>query len=332
MRIATWKILILVFTVVVCSSLYIHSNGRKLVHEISWIGTSASTTMTPQAATTEATTNYIETEISFMTVSHEEKLKKRFPNAIIIGVNKCGTLALRDMLCSHPVIKCPVRNEINYFGGFFHRGLQWYISTMPETKESELTIEKSQYYKISSAPKRIYDVSKNVKLILIVRNPIARVVSEFTMKNRDIPLQNLSIDDRVLNPDGTIISDASLIISSKYDVYYPRWLEWFDRKQISIVNGDELITNPVPVLHEVETFLNVSHYFESSMFVMNKTKGFYCWKADATVNESNCLKKDKGLPRPTVSNSTLTKLKELLKPHAANFCHLAGVKFDWCWL
>ena len=329
MRTATWKILILVFTtVVVCSILYIQSNGRKSFHEIPWIGTSASTTMAPQAGAA----NYSKTEISSVTVSHEEKLKKRFPNAIIFGVNKCGTLALRDMLCSHPVIKCPSRNEINYFGGFFHRGLQWYISTMPETKESELTIEKSQYFKIPSAPKRIYDVSRNVKLILIVRNPITRVVSEFTMKNSDVPLQNLSIDDRILNPDGTIMSEAHVISSSKYDVYYPRWLEWFDQKQISIVNGDELITNPIPVLHEVETFLNVSHYFESSMLVMNKTKGFYCWKANATVNETECLHKGKGRPHPTVSNSTLTKLKELLKPHAEKFCHLASVKFDWCTL
>ena len=322
--ISTWKRILLVFiAVVVFCILYIRSNDSKLFHEIPSIGT---TTMTPGS-------NYSKTERSSVTVSHEEKLKKRFPNAIIIGEKKCGTSALRDMLCSHPVIKCCSRDESNYFDGFFHRGLKWYISTMPETKENELTIEKSQYFTDPLCPKRIYDVSRNVKLILIVRNPITRVVSEYAMRITHVPedkRQNLSIDDDILNRDGTIRSAAHVISASKYGFHYQRWLEWFDQKQMFIANGDELINNPVSVLHEVETFLNVSHYFESSMFFMNKTKGFYCWKNNSTANEPKCLRKGKGRPHPDVSNSTLNKLKEVLKQHVQTFCYLAAVKFDWC--
>ena len=115
-----------------------------------------------------------------------------------------------------------------------------------------------------------------------------------------------------------------------YDVHYQRWLKWFDKKQILVLNGDELITNPVPLLNKVESFLNISHYFKNSMFTINKEKGFYCWKRNATTEELKCLGKSKGRPHPTVSDGTLNKLKEFSRPHAKRFCQLADVKFNWC--
>ena len=142
--------------------------------------------------------------------------------------------------------------------------------------------------------------------------------------------QGCSFDDRILHPNGKIVNTLGEIKVSMYDVHYQRWLKWFDKKQILVLNGDELITNPVPLLNKVESFLSISHYFENSMFTINKTKGFYCWKRNATVEELQCLNELKGRPHPTVSNGTLIKLKKFLRPHAKKFCQLADVKFNWC--
>ena len=270
---------------------------------------------------------------SFLPSQVEEKLKKRFPNAIIIGDQKCGTAALFFMLLSHPLIKGH-RNEMMFFdtNETFGHGLTWYINQMPETKKNELTIERTAKYFVTSAvPKRIYDQSKNVKLILIVRNPITRTVSSYVHEliSQKLNRKTHSFDNTTLHPNGTVNSTSIEINYSMYDVHYQRWLKWFDQKQILVVNGEELITNPVPLLHEVETFLNVSHYFNNSMFVINK-KGFYCWKINPQAENPKCLGSSKGRTHPIISNSTLNKMKEFFQPHVQRFCELADVQFTWC--
>ena len=270
---------------------------------------------------------------SFLPSQVEVKLKKRFPNAIVIGNQKCGTAALFFMLSSHPLIKGHMA-EMMFFDEHFERGLRWYINQMPETKKNELTIERTaKYFVISAVPKRIYDKSKNVKLILIVRNPITRTASHYvhqlTLHVPKMERQTHTFDNTILHPNGTVNSESIEINYSMYDVHYQRWLKWFDQKQILVVNGEELITDPVPLLHEVETFLNVSHYFNNNMFVRNKENGFYCWKRNS---KAQCLGRHqgKGRPHPIISNSTLNKMKDFFQPHVQKFCELADVKFNWC--
>ena len=107
-----------------------------------WTNASKVSPENPKIASV-STTSRVNTEISSLT--HKVKLKKRFPNAMIIGSAKSGTRALLEMLGSHPMIKCASK-EVNYFSFHFNKGLEWYINQMPETKKNELTIEKSPHY------------------------------------------------------------------------------------------------------------------------------------------------------------------------------------------
>ena len=50
---------------------------------------------------------------------------RRLPNAIIIGVKKCGTRALLEYLRLHPNIKA-AGPEPHFFDRFYHLGLEWY--------------------------------------------------------------------------------------------------------------------------------------------------------------------------------------------------------------
>ena len=305
-----------------CSIVYVWRNGSKSFHEM------------PPHSNIGSTTIFIKTENSSLLPDDEVELKKRFPSIIIIGSKKSGTGALIKMLSSHPLIKSPDIPEVHFFDKHFERGLTWYLNKMPMTKKNELTIEKSpKYFIVPQVPKRIYDFrgSRDVRLILIVRNPITRAVSDYLEWKLDHrqPVSH-SIDDMLFYSNGAINTQFTSIDVSMYDVHYQRWLKWFDRKEIYVVNGDELITNPVPLLYKLETFINVPHYFNNSMFVVNKQKGFYCWIRSPEEKEPNCLSKAKGRPHPNLSNSTLNKLKKFLKPHAENFCHLAAVNFSWC--
>ena len=167
MIVTKFKILMSLLTAVVFVFLlfiYIGANGSKPSPEIAKFAS-----VIP--------TSCVNTEIS--SLSHEAKLKKRFPNAIIIGSAKTGTRALFEMLGSHRMIRCASK-EVNYFSFHFNKGLEWYINQMTGTKKNELTIEKSpRYFVTSTSPKRIYNLSRNVQFILTVRNPIKRTVSHY---------------------------------------------------------------------------------------------------------------------------------------------------------
>lgn len=54
---------------------------------------------------------------------------------------------------------------------------------MPLVSKGQLTIEKSPNYFISRAtPQRIYKMNKDIKLILAVREPVERSISDYVQR------------------------------------------------------------------------------------------------------------------------------------------------------
>ena len=124
--------------------------------------------------------------LKYATQNTTDVLARRFPDAIIIGGKKCGTTVLRQMLSHHPLIKIS-NKEIFYFSNSdrYKLGISWYINQMPLTKEGELTLEKSpQYFTSTVAPERLKRVSTDVKLMLILRNPLSRSISDYFFMQR----------------------------------------------------------------------------------------------------------------------------------------------------
>lgn len=69
------------------------------------------------------------------------------PQALIIGVRKCGTRALLEMLYLHPMVQ-KASGEVHFFDRDenYALGLDWYRSKMPLSFKGQITIEKSPSY------------------------------------------------------------------------------------------------------------------------------------------------------------------------------------------
>ena len=260
--------------------------------------------------------------------------RKRFPDVVIIGVKKGGTRALIDMLKSHPEIVA-ASNEVHYFDREenFQKGVQWYIDQMPYSLNNQITIEKSPSYFISSiAAQRMSIMSPNIKLILIVRNPIDRAISDYTqLLYRKEKYHGTFEGAAFLSPSGEINTEFSPISVSMYDIYIKSWLKYFDLNQLHIVDGDTLINSPIRELKRAEKFLSVSNYFTDEMFYFNTTKGFYCWKKTDKKGSliPYCLGSAKGRQHPHLSNSTLQRLHSFFDPHTENFFLQVKKRFNW---
>ena len=202
---------------------------------------------------------------------------------------------------------------------------------MPFTTTDQITIEKSpSYFVTPEAPQRMYNLSPTVKLILIVRDPVERTVSDYSQLFNPIRSQrNLSFDEYVLS-NNRVDSTVSAIRVSSYDIHMVQWLKYFPLDQIHIANGDALILDPAPEIIRAQEFLGVSSYFEKDMFYYNKTKGFYCWNvAHKGHRFHSCLGSSKGRSHPQISHNTRELLKQYFTSHNERFFKLIKRRFDW---
>jgi Sulfotransferase domain len=108
--------------------------------------------------------------------------EQRLPQCLIIGVRKAGTRALLEFLSLHPDIRIQ-KQELHFFDDdqTYSLGLDWYRRRMPYTTSNQLTIEKTPGYFVGEeAPHRVRTMNVSVKLLVIVRDPVERAISDYT--------------------------------------------------------------------------------------------------------------------------------------------------------
>ncbi|CAK1581794.1 unnamed protein product [Parnassius mnemosyne] len=271
---------------------------------------------------------------------------RRLPQALIIGVRKCGTRALLEMLYLHPMVQ-KASGEVHFFDRDenYALGLDWYRSKMPLSFRGQITIEKSpSYFVTPEVPERVRAMNSSVRLLLIVREPVTRAISDYTqLRSRttpSAPAHALSsghtphqvsdaakpFEHLAISPDGSINVAYRPIAISLYHAYLHRWLEVFPREQILVVNGDQLIEDPVPQLRRIEKFLGLEHKIGRKNFYFNETKGFYCLRNDTT---DKCLRETKGRKHPRVDPAVVTKLRKFFVQHNQRFYDLVGEDLGW---
>lgn len=107
---------------------------------------------------------------------------RRLPQCLIIGVRKGGTRAVLKFLSIHPNVVIAGR-EAHFFdrNARYQLGLDWYRHYMPFSSAQQLTVEKTPaYFHHPLVPERMYRFNPKVKLIVVLRDPLDRAVSDYT--------------------------------------------------------------------------------------------------------------------------------------------------------
>ena len=168
-------------------------------------------------------------------------------------------------------------------------------------------------------------MNSKIKLILTVRDPVERLVSDYVHRyvgeQDDKPLEKL-----VLDKNGGVNTDYHPMKISAYSNHIEEWLKVFKRKQIHIVDGDNLTENPFQEMTKIEKFLGIEHIFTTHNFHFNDSKDFYCYR---TAGEDKCLSASKGRSHPDVDPKVIRNLRQFLEPFNELFFHLVGRRFDW---
>ncbi|ESO00554.1 hypothetical protein HELRODRAFT_82775 [Helobdella robusta] len=266
--------------------------------------------------------------------NQKQDLKRRLPQCLIIGARKSGTSrALLEFLSLHSSIKAQKR-EVHFFDSDenFAKGFDWYRQQMPTSLLSDITIEKTPAYFVKDkVPHRVHLMSNNISLLLILRNPVYRTLSDYTQlklsRNRrgfGYPsFETFAFDAKTQ----MVRKNYKAIRRSIYHRHFKKWLKYFKLSQIHIINGDNFIKNPLFEMRKVEKFLNLKNELTKQNFYLNASRNFYCMRLRNETTK--CLHSSKGRSYKNLSYDSMNKLVKFFRGHNRRFYKLVGVDFNW---
>ncbi|KAM9783406.1 heparan sulfate glucosamine 3-O-sulfotransferase 2 isoform 2-T2 [Syngnathus typhle] len=202
---------------------------------------------------------------------------------------------------------------------------------MPRTLESQITLEKTpSYFVTREAPRRISSMSQQIKLIVVVRNPVTRAISDYTQtqsKKPDIPtFEELAFKNRSL---GVVDTSWNAIRIGMYILHLENWLRYFRLSQMHFVSGERLITDPAGEMGRVQDFLGLKRIISDKHFYFNRTKGFPCLKKPESSGQPRCLGKSKGRTHVQIEQEVIEQLQEFYRPFNVKFFETVGQDFKW---
>jgi hypothetical protein len=219
-------------------------------------------------------------------------------------------------------------NNTNYA-----RGYDWYAQQMPQSHPTDIVIEKTPAYFVSPlAPQRVHMFNPHIRLVLIIREPVERTISDYSQVHDNKLSRNkthAAFERLIFNEHtGRLNLDYKPIRNSLYAKHLQRWLRLFPLASIHIVDGDQFVLHPLDELRKVEQFLGLKSHISAQQLEFNATKGFYCFKRLLHL-PAKCLGSSKGRRHVNIDERSKQRLQSLLQPYNVQFFNLINRTFNW---
>lgn len=191
------------------------------------------------------------------------------PNVVIIGAMKAGTSALRAYLARHPHVAMSTPKELNFFfgqetgdtsgdwspRGNWHRGVEWYAGHFDS--KAAVRGEASPGYTSPDhpeVPERMGAVLPDARLVYLVRDPVARAVSQYRHHRRE-GAEERPIAEALLDPA------AQYVARSRYVERLRPFLDHYAHAQLTVVVSERLRGAPRETLASLFATLGVDDDF-----------------------------------------------------------------------
>lgn len=204
-------------------------------------------------------------------------LAPSYPDFLIVGQQKCGTTSLYSYLVKHPQILPALKKEIHFWNENLDLGQDWYLSHFPAISSGSgyITGEASATYldAVHIAPK-IAKILPDIKIIVLLRNPVDRTISHYHMRSRDrnesASMQEAVFSGIVARDSGSGIKpigsgqDNRYLAGSRYVELLRQWMSVIPRDQFLVLRSEDLFMNPMEVVNRTFDFLGVEPHELSS--------------------------------------------------------------------
>lgn len=255
------------------------------------------------------------------------------PDFIIIGAQKCGTSSLYRNLIKHPCVGSAIWKEVNFFDINFKKGTAWYRAHFPSflhkyyvkqiRKQNYVTGEKTpDYIFYPHAPKRVLETVPQVKLIVLLRNPVGRTYSHYRHEVR-LGYETLSFEDAIEKEKKRLHGEMEKMLedenyySYKYQHYsylskgiyidqLKNWMKIFPKEQILILKSEDFFNAPTSIFKQVLEFLNLPTW---------EPKGYRKYNVGQLTEKMNA--------------ATKKRLINYFEPHNQRLHKYLGIELGW---
>lgn len=191
------------------------------------------------------------------------------PNLFIVGSMKCGTSILYDFLCKDKRISGARGKEVHYFTLNEAKGDDWYLDHFQERPEVQYYLDASPTYLDMTdrmdVPEKIKTFSPNAKIIILIRDPIDRIISHFShfkKVNKFAAVQDMTVQQFVdiiiqKQPQANNLADLAREFSF-FKAKIDRYAEVFGANNVFLVHNDDLRSQGAAVLASLYNFLGLS--------------------------------------------------------------------------
>jgi hypothetical protein len=209
------------------------------------------------------------------------------PDFLIIGGQRCGTTSLYYYLRAHPQVLPALIKEVQFLTLHWSRGEGWYRAQFPlgarnpgRRVTAPLTFEATPYYLFHPlAPARAAQLLPEVKLLVLLRDPVARAWSHRHMVR--LGLEPLSFADAIAAEPGRLSGEVERLAADPgYDaVRYRRysylargayaeqlrqWLGQFPADRFLVLRSERLLADPADGYARVLAFLGLPAWTPSA--------------------------------------------------------------------
>jgi len=212
----------------------------------------------------------------------------RWPNFLIVGTARAGTTSLHEFLGGHPDIYMPLQKEPCFFT-FYNEQTQFkdsknrYTSTIPSYSElfdghdEKVLGESSTPYlyffdKSIANIKQLVPDYRNVKILIVLRDPSERAYSQYMHNRRDLrePLTfEAAIDAEQSRMANNWHFDFFYVDKGYYFNQVKAFMDNFDN--VKVVFYDTLEKNSDKLLDDIYAFLGVAKTQEKEMVKRNQS-------------------------------------------------------------
>lgn len=211
---------------------------------------------------------------------------RMLPDFLIIGAQRCGTTSLYRYLVQHPSVAPTVMAKgVHYFDVDFDKGVDWYRGHFPTTwrrafrrsvrRADLITGEGSPYYLFHPlVPGRVADLVPDVKLIVMLRDPVERAYSHYKhYRLRELePLETFeealaAEEERLAGEVERLHVDPfyrawdhqhfSYVARGMYAEQLERWRRFFPQEQLLVLKSEDFFADPGSAYSETLDFLGL---------------------------------------------------------------------------
>ena len=186
------------------------------------------------------------------------------PEFLGLGTQKGGTTTLHRLLEQHPDVYLPACKEVHFFDQNHDAGDSWYRNHFANAKPNQTCGEITPFYLFHpDVPARIYQHIPNARLIVLLRDPVERAISQVFHAQR-LGFEPLPIDEALAAEQSRLaigepysFQKHSYHSRSRYLEQLDRYEALFPREQLLILRSEDLFSTPERIWRQLLSFLEL---------------------------------------------------------------------------